>query len=353
MGAEEGMDRRGEHRISIVDNASGSGGRVGTEIDQEEVSSLPINSNVDEKWIRKLQEKVERAFPGSTHWPSQFVDETEPKICMFTMREEISRPRSVTKGSSLSQGWLHHKDKKSSSDCSQRLHRIRFKIRKRPSGYTLMPTMPDSARLLNLFRDNTTEVLDIIFHKDEIAPDLLIFDNQIPFFDNPSKARRHCIDEDSPPKFLHLLDLFHWSRVPKSKYIELSSSSKQLDSIDLARRSPNAMEPRETATMFGKKKPQQQDSINWARHTPNAMELTESATLFEKKTSGSSLDITFRRRWFKRIGGVLDIPELHIRDYSSFISITSSRSRCNLQAGVAAPWPFPYLCGTCCRARKM
>ncbi|XP_020110621.1 UPF0481 protein At3g47200-like isoform X1 [Ananas comosus] len=431
MGAEEGMDRRGEHRISIVDNASGSGGRVGTEIDQEEVSSLPINSNEDEKWIRKLQEKVERAFPGSTHWPSQFVDETEPKICMFTMREEISRPRSVTKGE-FSQprvvriGPFHRKVRTSISNNKKwmivyfvnYLYRLdlagciikiknqvatarrdyteldvlesfglkddnRFakmllldsyfilfvltvKIRKRPSGYTLMPTTPDSARLLNLFRDDTTEVLDIIFHKDEIAPDLLIFDNQIPFFvieelfkelkwNKPlheyaleffrtihPRPARHCIDEDSPPKFLHLLDLFHWSRVPKSKYIELSSSSKQLDSIDLARRSPNAMEPRETATMFGKKKPRQQDSINWARHTPNAMELTESATLFEKKTSGSSLDITFRRRWFKRIGGVLDIPELHIRDYSSFIfhnliafeMQSSSRGRCTMAFSV-------------------
>nr|CAD1824392.1 unnamed protein product [Ananas comosus var. bracteatus] len=180
-----------------------------------------------------------------------------------------------------------------------------------------------------LSQDDPSKFLDIIFNKVEITLDLLIFENQIPFFVieelfkeleskkplheyalelfetiHPRSAQRSK-DQNSPPEFLHLLDLFHWSRVPPNKY----------------------------------SLPQQLDSIYSGRDTPNAMELRESAIVFEKKTSGSSLDITFQgRRRFTPIIRVLDIPELHIHGYSSFIfhnliafEIQSSRrSRCTM-----------------------
>nr|CAD1824415.1 unnamed protein product [Ananas comosus var. bracteatus] len=215
------------------------------------------------------------------------------------------------------------------------LFMLTIKLRKGLARYTLMPLTPKFTKPpLKLLPDGPLKFLDIIFNKVEIALDLLIFDNQIPFFvieelfkelksDKPlhkyaleffetihPRSAQHCMGKNiSPPEFLHLLDLFHWSRVPQNKY----------------------------------SLPQQQDSIDGARHTPNARELTESATMFEKKTNGSSLDITFRRRWLTPIIRVLDIPELHVHGYSSFISITSSPSRCNLQAGAAAPWPFSAL----------
>nr|CAD1824419.1 unnamed protein product [Ananas comosus var. bracteatus] len=313
--------------------------------------------DVDEEWITEVEKKIDLAFTGSLQWPWQPKDETEPKICKFTLHQEISRPRLVTAGKfsrpvTVSIGPLHMRQKKIT--ISNKGHFTLMPI--------IIPTNP-TKKLLKLFRDDKTKVLDVVFDKDEIAPDLLILSNQIPFFaieelftelksEKPlheyalqffetihPRSARHCMDENSPPKFLHLLDLFHWSRVPRNKYIELTSSSpQQLDSIDGAQRTPNALGCRECAIIFGKEKPQQPDSINWARHTPKAMELRESATMFEKKTSGSSLDIAFRRRWFKRCIGVLDIPELHIRDYSSFIFHNliafemqpSGRSRCTM-----------------------
>nr|CAD1824422.1 unnamed protein product [Ananas comosus var. bracteatus] len=211
------------------------------------------------------------------------------------------------------------------------LFMLTIKLRKGLARYTLTPPTPNKfTEPLTLSQDDPSKFLDIIFNKDEIALDLLIFDNQVPFFvieelftelksDKPlhkyaleffetihPRSAQHCMGRNiSPPEFLHLLDLFHWSRVPQNKY-----------SL------PD----------------QRQDSMYWGRDTPNARELTESATMFEKKTNGSSLDITFRRHWFRCIIGVFDIPELHICNYSSLIFhnlITfeiqsSSRGRCTM-----------------------
>nr|CAD1823430.1 unnamed protein product [Ananas comosus var. bracteatus] len=49
------------------------------------------------------------------------------------------------------------------------------------------------------------------------------------------------------------------------------------------------------------------------------MELGKSATGFKKKTSGSSLDISFGRDRLIPIVPVLNIPRLHIHEYSSRI----------------------------------
>ncbi|XP_020111040.1 uncharacterized protein LOC109726019 [Ananas comosus] len=219
------------------------------------------------------------------------------------------------------------------------LFMLTIKLREGPTDYTLMPPTPKFTKEpLKLLQGYHFTFLDIIFNKEEIAPDLLIVDNQIPFFvivieelfeelnlDKPlyeyalefferihPRLALRSIDQHSPPKFLHLLHLFHWSRVPQNKYIELIISPS----------------------------PQQLDVFDWVSQTLNAMELRESATLFEKKTSGSSspLDITFHRRWFNRIIGVFHIPELHIRDYSSLIfhnliafeMQSSTRGRCTM-----------------------
>ncbi|XP_020110865.1 UPF0481 protein At3g47200-like [Ananas comosus] len=389
-----------EHRISIPDhnNAGGSGVSVGPGfINEEDVCSLPIEpADLGEEWIREVEDKIVSAFEDSTVlWHSDFKDETGPKICMLPLRD--SQPRLETKGG-LSQpsvvtiGPFHRQDRVSISDkekwmivglmnllcgldlasCLVKiknqvanarnsysnldvsdqssgfkddksfaemllldsyfiLFMLTIKLRKGPTDYTLMPPTLNkfTEPPLKLFQDDHFKFLDIIFNKDDIALDLLILDNQIPFFvieellkelesEKPlheyaleffetihPRSAQHCKDKNiSPPEFLHLLDLFHWSRVPQNKY-----------------------------TL-----PRQLDSIDWVPHTPNAMELRESATVFEKKTSGSSLDITFQRRRFKGIIGVLDIPELHFRNYSSLIFYnliafeiqSSSRGRCTM-----------------------
>nr|CAD1824414.1 unnamed protein product [Ananas comosus var. bracteatus] len=176
-------------------------------------------------------------------------------------------------------------------------------------------------------------VNELVLHRDNIMLDLLILDNQIPFFVveelfeelklekplhdyaleffgtiHPRPNRDRHRGQNIPPKFFHLLDLFHWSRVPENKYEVVSSSHCQ------------------------------PDGVYWARYTPTAMELRKSATVLEKKSSGSSLDIAFRRGRIISVIGVLNIPNLHIRDYSSFVfhnliafeMQSQSRGRCTM-----------------------
>nr|CAD1824423.1 unnamed protein product [Ananas comosus var. bracteatus] len=392
-----------EHRISIPDhnNAGGSGVSVGPGfINEEYLSSLPSKPDLDEEWLRKVEAKIDCAFAGLAVYPPWYIeDETQPKIRELPLRDRISQPGLETEGG-LSQpsvvtigpfhrkdptrisnndkwvivwltNWLHnldlgrsllkmknqvkearnsyHKldvsDDKSFAEMLLRdsyfiLFTLTIKLRKQLTHYTLMPLTPKFTKEPphKLFQDDHSKFLNIICNKDEIAPDLLIFDNQIPFFvieelfkELKSKkplheyaleffetihprSARHFIDKNSPPKFLHLLDLFHWSRVPQDKYIELIISSS----------------------------PQELDVLDWVPQTPNAMELRESATVFEKKTSGSTLDITFHRRRFKRIIRVFHIPELHILDYSSLIFYnlivfeihSSTRGRCTMAFSV-------------------
>ncbi|XP_020092270.1 UPF0481 protein At3g47200-like [Ananas comosus] len=166
---------------------------------------------------------------------------------------------------------------------------------------------------IKLALDVVPRFAGILRHKDMIMVDLLTLQNQIPFFvieelfkklqlENPlhkyalkffktvhPRSTQGCKGKNSPPKFLHLLHLFHWSRVPKNKCDVLRSWRPQLD------------------------------DFYWDCKTPSVMELGKSATGFRKKTSGSSLDISFGRGRLLPIVPVLNIPRLHIREYSSRI----------------------------------
>nr|CAD1824418.1 unnamed protein product [Ananas comosus var. bracteatus] len=101
---------------------------------------------------------------------------------------------------------------------------------------------------------------------------------------------RHSKGQDMPLQFLHLLDLFHWSRVPKDKYRAVHKPPhKQLKySIDL---------PRHTRLRWNSENRQQ---------------------CLQRRTSGSSLDITVRSGSSYLLSGA-QIPRLHIHDYSSRI----------------------------------
>nr|CAD1824393.1 unnamed protein product [Ananas comosus var. bracteatus] len=178
------------------------------------------------------------------------------------------------------------------------LFMLTIKLRKGLARYTLTPLTPNKfTEPLTLSQDDPSKFLDIIFNKDEIALDLLIFDNQVPFFVIEELFKELELDKPLHECALEFFETIHPS-LPD----------------------------------------QRQDSMYWGRDTPNARELTESATMFEKKTNGSSLDITFRRHWFRCIIGVFDIPELHICNCSSLIFhnlITfeiqsSSRGRCTM-----------------------
>lgn len=155
---------------------------------------------------------------------------------------------------------------------------------------------------------------DILFNIKQLRLDLLMLDNQIPFFvvrhlhNQLQKSLFEGIDhsieemaiscfEDIHPKCnykvdgkipetsCHLLDLFHWTRSPSGKYKVKRSNFLPKD--------PNS-------------------------HLPSATDLRESATLFKKKSSGSPLDLSFDCTWF-RMRGVMRIPALYLHDDSELM----------------------------------
>nr|CAD1831525.1 unnamed protein product [Ananas comosus var. bracteatus] len=162
---------------------------------------------------------------------------------------------------------------------------------------------------------NMTLSSDVTKYMKQIKLDLLMPDNQIPFFaikkllecfpedeiifkEDPIEHLALCFFGDLWPMrneeqkmddetdFDHLLHLFHWSRVPVEGY--------EIYSEELG--SKNASE----------------------QYIPSATELRKSAIKFEKKHSGSNLDITFTRGLTK-ISAVINIPTLHLYDYSEEI----------------------------------
>nr|CAD1831687.1 unnamed protein product [Ananas comosus var. bracteatus] len=169
----------------------------------------------------------------------------------------------------------------------------------------------DGTEYLNL-------LMDVKVNAKQIKLDLLMLENQIPFFaieellkastnqanfeknliesqallffDDiyPRRDRDKGIRDADSPRFHHLLHLFHWSRVPRGKY-EFGAASLLFRRTDLT---------------LG---------------IPSATELRQSATRFRKEASGSFLDITFENCGVMKVCGVVKIPTLHILDYSSTI----------------------------------
>ncbi|KAF3341930.1 hypothetical protein FCM35_KLT00568 [Carex littledalei] len=141
----------------------------------------------------------------------------------------------------------------------------------------------------------------------ELMGDLLMLENQIPFFvvdyfwvncfefmyiegNSLKDIALSCFDDFYPrgsksrdtsqfSDCLHLLDLFHWSRMP----------------IDRFQKKTNYTEPN--------------------LYISTATELQASSVIFEKKKSDCSLDISFSQRYF-RTRGVISIPEIHLYGYN-------------------------------------
>ncbi|XP_020109191.1 UPF0481 protein At3g47200-like [Ananas comosus] len=164
--------------------------------------------------------------------------------------------------------------------------------------------------------DYMTLCTDVRKHMKQIKLDLLMADNQIPFF--AIKKLSECFPEheifsserysighlalscfadlwptrneeqkmDDEMDFDNLLHLFHWSRIRVEGY-ELYC--EELDS-----------------------------EYDLEQYIPSATELRKSAVKFEKKHSRSNLDITFTRGLMK-MSGVIKIPTLHLYDYSEEI----------------------------------
>jgi len=181
---------------------------------------------------------------------------------------------------------------------------------------------------------------DISLHMKQTRLDLLMLDNQIPFFVLAELHQRlkgtlfhninrsieelalSCFDDihpggasptsnrandQFPPKVHHLLHLFHWSRVPRGKH-----------RVGVSSIVPKEPEP----------------------HLPCATELKESLTRLKNKkpdtTSRCSLDISFQRDTLG-MRAVMAIPPLCVHNYSdcvfrSLIAFEQNHLRCGLGA---------------------
>ncbi|KAF3331419.1 hypothetical protein FCM35_KLT02825 [Carex littledalei] len=141
----------------------------------------------------------------------------------------------------------------------------------------------------------------------EVMADLLMLENQIPFFvmhilwehcflditfdgvlfkdvalacfDDlyPRRSRSRVTSQSSD--FLHLLDLFHWSRSPIDRFREIATYSQP------------------------------------GLYISTVMELQASSVIFKKSASDCFLDIIFSERFF-RTKGVIFIPEINLYAYS-------------------------------------
>ncbi|KAF0889537.1 hypothetical protein E2562_026951 [Oryza meyeriana var. granulata] len=154
-------------------------------------------------------------------------------------------------------------------------------------------------------------------HAEDIKLDLLVLENQVPFpavkmlaaSCSKLKLRRPveelvlgCFDDIMPKRgslagaaagateFLHVLHLFHWSRVPTSKYCILSTPRKV------------AKIKKESERLF-----------------PCSMELCRSAVWFRKAAAScGDLDMWFWSRTASPVA-VMTIPCFHVHEYSAAV----------------------------------
>ncbi|KAJ3686906.1 hypothetical protein LUZ61_016070 [Rhynchospora tenuis] len=153
---------------------------------------------------------------------------------------------------------------------------------------------------------------DVFTYQEEIRLDLIMHDNQIPFsviyllletnpvlktfinersiedlallfFSEVYPKQNTVLNRYMNPTFLHLLHLFHWSRVPTDRKYKIIKREKH--------RRP---------------------------YVSSATELQHSGITFKRKNSGSFIDITFDEGCLKMFG-TINIPVVHIKEYNSII----------------------------------
>jgi hypothetical protein len=172
-------------------------------------------------------------------------------------------------------------------------------------------------RAASISRDYFILHMAVAQHADDIKLDMLVLENQVPFgavkllaascpglklrnsveelvlgcFDDicPKRARR-AGDSVFGGEFHHILHLFHWSRVPKDKYLVLSTPRKLLKI------------KKESERLF-----------------PCSMELQRSAVWFREASSSSgNLDMWFWRHPASPVA-VMSVPCFHVHEYSAAV----------------------------------
>jgi hypothetical protein len=176
------------------------------------------------------------------------------------------------------------------------------------------------AREASINREYFVLHMAVAQHADDIKLDMLVLENQVPFaaikllagfcgslklghpveelvlgcFDDicPKRAREmsECAAAREGEPFHHVLDLFHWSRVPRNKYCILSTPLKLLRI------------KKESERLF-----------------PSYTELRRSAVWFRPAaSSGSQLDMWFWRHPASAVA-VMSAPCFHVHDYSAAV----------------------------------
>lgn len=173
-----------------------------------------------------------------------------------------------------------------------------------------------AARAASINREYFILHMFVAQHAEEIKLDMLVLENQVPFaavkllaascsrlklphsveelvlgcFDDICPRRARPASDATAGDFHHVLHLFHWSRVPTSKYSILSTPLKLLKI------------KKESERLF-----------------PCAMELRRSAVWFRKAPSScGDLDMWF---WFWPASplAVMSIPCFHVQEYSAAV----------------------------------
>ncbi|XP_051181487.1 uncharacterized protein [Lolium perenne] len=176
-----------------------------------------------------------------------------------------------------------------------------------------------AARAASINREYFILHMAVAQHAEQIKLDMLVLENQVPFaaikllVASCGRLKlRHCVEQvvlgcfdDVSPKrarlpchaagaeFHHVLHLFHWSRVPETKYAILSTPLKLLKI------------KRESERLF-----------------PCSMELRHSAVWFRQASASSScqshLDMSFWSRTASPVA-VMSIPCFHVHEYSAVV----------------------------------
>lgn len=179
-----------------------------------------------------------------------------------------------------------------------------------------------AARAASINREYFILHMAVAQHAEQIKLDMLVLENQVPFaavkmlvascgrlklrhcveqvvlgcFDDvcPKRARRPC--DAAGAEFHHVLHLFHWSRVPETKYAILSTPLKLLKiKKESERLFPCSMELRHSAV--------------WFRQADDAS--TESSCQ-------GSLDMSFWSRAASPLA-VMSIPCFQVHEYSAVV----------------------------------
>ncbi|OAY76488.1 UPF0481 protein [Ananas comosus] len=157
----------------------------------------------------------------------------------------------------------------------------------------------DGTEYLNL-------LMDVKVNAKQIKLDLLMLENQIPFFAIEELLKASTNQANFEKNLIESQALLFFDDIYPRR-----DRDKGIRDVDSPRVPRGKYEFGAASLLFRK--------TDLTLGIPSATELRQSATRFRKEASGSFLDITFENCGVMKVCGVVKIPTLHILDYSSTI----------------------------------